>query len=746
MSLIQGSGTTAPISNGIANTFEAPCLPLPMEPASEGWVALSPNDDSSFGTLLPFDFDFYGSVYPQGSQVFINTNGNLNFGTSGLSRFTAEGFPLLGVPMVAPFWADVDTRTIEADGTNRVWFKMTNTALYVIWDGVGYFPRQTDKRNTFQVVLSNDVMDNRGNVCFCYADMDWTTGGASGGVNGFGGVPATVGVNRGNSGDFVQLGRFNQTGSDYDGGGGDNDGVDFLDGRTGGQGAFCLNVQSQNIPPVLDGFPNGNGTMLACGESMSLNLVFASPELDQTVSVTLPSNLPTGMSTTETGSSMTKNVLLEWTPQADQAGMYTLEFAATDSAGDTVAKNLTIQVLPCDDVPQMCTPLSNTDDDDDDGFMSGDSNDTDICLMNGPVCTPWRSPDYCSSSESFSELIRARHTIVKQDPAQIEGLGYWFHYLEDKAAGYALTTSEGYLAPELYCCSTGAVSDCFPFPPGLNAADGFVIRTAEHHASGSVFAFPNGFGGVELLSGNTMTMQDVQDALDQLSPSKVLVEELVTDDDGALPMEFKFHVFDGQIGSVTVVQNRGTDCACFAEIDKEWNRLDLNGCFVPAGEAMTMTNGTCAMIDFEAGSMDPYPFKDLHHCDRVVRVDDCVWDDMKAIASALSHAIGVYARIDMFVGADNTVYVQEYTINHNGGLRHCASKIDEDTGCVDSCFLGRLWNEASNTTVVGSHEFGGMPAVIPPALTGWTMNSALNQCTAALGSGSGVTKFTSSCQ
>ena len=35
------------------------------------------------------------------------------------------------------------------------------------------------------------------NICFCYADMEWTTGNASDGVSGFGGTPATVGVNNG---------------------------------------------------------------------------------------------------------------------------------------------------------------------------------------------------------------------------------------------------------------------------------------------------------------------------------------------------------------------------------------------------------------------------------------------------------------------------------------------------------------------------------------------------------------------
>lgn len=59
--------------------------------------------------------------------------------------------------------------------------------------------------------------------------LNWTTGGASNGMFGFGGNGATVGVNRGLSNDYIQVGMFNDTGTAYDGPGGSQDGVDFLD-------------------------------------------------------------------------------------------------------------------------------------------------------------------------------------------------------------------------------------------------------------------------------------------------------------------------------------------------------------------------------------------------------------------------------------------------------------------------------------------------------------------------------------
>ena len=58
---------------------------------------------------------------------------------------------------------------------------------------------------TFQVILTDGSIRAVGdyllplgaNVLFNYGDMQWTTGSSSGGTDGFGGSPATVGLNLG---------------------------------------------------------------------------------------------------------------------------------------------------------------------------------------------------------------------------------------------------------------------------------------------------------------------------------------------------------------------------------------------------------------------------------------------------------------------------------------------------------------------------------------------------------------------
>ncbi|MBK7751046.1 MAG: hypothetical protein IPI41_00145 [Flavobacteriales bacterium] len=116
--------------------------------------------------------------------------------------------------MAAPFWADVDLRGPGVTN-NIVQYKVTPTAMLVNWTNVGYYNSMTDKVNTFQLVITegtDPLVPNGANVSFCYKDMQWTTGSASGGTNGFGGTPATVGANEGNGVDYIQFGTFRPTG------------------------------------------------------------------------------------------------------------------------------------------------------------------------------------------------------------------------------------------------------------------------------------------------------------------------------------------------------------------------------------------------------------------------------------------------------------------------------------------------------------------------------------------------------
>lgn len=121
-----------------SSQFLDPCASLPANPAAAGWTRLMDNDDLSTAPLsLSFDFSLYGTLYPKNTAlVYVNNNGNISFNSS-IAEYTANGFPLDNVAMVAPFWSDVDTR---GPGNGKVWYKEIGDKTFsVVWDRVGKF-------------------------------------------------------------------------------------------------------------------------------------------------------------------------------------------------------------------------------------------------------------------------------------------------------------------------------------------------------------------------------------------------------------------------------------------------------------------------------------------------------------------------------------------------------------------------------------------------------------------------------
>ncbi|MFN5515968.1 MAG: PEP-CTERM sorting domain-containing protein [Cyanobacteriota bacterium] len=171
-------------------------------PSGFGEDFVERNDDGFDGPAdLPFEINFFGEMY---DQFFVNNNGNITF-ESGLSAFTPSFFPGAPQPIIAPWWADVDTRNLES---GVVYYTAPNADTVVVtWDRVGYYPSQADKLNSFQLVLKNRADTGAGNfdVEFRYNQLEWTTGSASGGSGGLGGIPAVAGFDAGDDANFFML-------------------------------------------------------------------------------------------------------------------------------------------------------------------------------------------------------------------------------------------------------------------------------------------------------------------------------------------------------------------------------------------------------------------------------------------------------------------------------------------------------------------------------------------------------------
>ena len=158
---------------------------------------LSRNDDLSTGLVsLGFAANFYGHVY---TNTFVNNNGNLTFNDK-LATYTPFGIQTSAIPIIAPFFADVDTRgSGSAEVTYGSGLLGGHNAFSANYVDVGVFS-QLPIYNTFQVVLidRSEILAGDFDIEFNYTKINWETGTMSGGdSSGLGGFSAHVGFTSG---------------------------------------------------------------------------------------------------------------------------------------------------------------------------------------------------------------------------------------------------------------------------------------------------------------------------------------------------------------------------------------------------------------------------------------------------------------------------------------------------------------------------------------------------------------------
>jgi len=168
--------------------------------------SLAANDDGSTG-LVSLNIDGAGGINLFGTiatQLYVNNNGNVTF-ANPLGTYTPSAFSTFGSPIIAPFFADVDTRGAgSALMTYGNATYNTRAAFVVDWLGVGYYFEHTDKLNTFQLILTDRTDTGAGNfdIEFNYDSIQWETGDASSGSGGLGGTSAAAGYTNGSTTSF----------------------------------------------------------------------------------------------------------------------------------------------------------------------------------------------------------------------------------------------------------------------------------------------------------------------------------------------------------------------------------------------------------------------------------------------------------------------------------------------------------------------------------------------------------------
>jgi len=104
------------------------------------------------GTAVPLGMaiNFFGVNF---SSIYINTNGNVTL-DAPLSTFTPFGLTAASRQIIAPFFADVDTRNV-ASGVVTFGSGLFGgrNAFGVNWINVGYYSEHVDKTNSFQLLI-----------------------------------------------------------------------------------------------------------------------------------------------------------------------------------------------------------------------------------------------------------------------------------------------------------------------------------------------------------------------------------------------------------------------------------------------------------------------------------------------------------------------------------------------------------------------------------------------------------------
>ena len=319
--------------------------------------SLAANDDGSTGPVsLPFTGDFFGNSF---SSLYVNNNGNVTF-NGALSTFTPFGLLSTSTPIIAPFFADVDTR---ATGSDLVTYGATtlggHEAFCANWaavnaNGVGYYSGRIDKQNSFQLVLidRSDLSPGDFDIEMNYDQVQWETGDASGGSNGLGGSPARVGYSNGTTT------AFELSGSGVPGALLDSNPTGLINGsrETDHAGRYVYEVrngQVQNSAPVAndDSYSVDSGSSLdVTAPGLLANDTDANGDILSAAKVSNPGH---GDVTVNSNGSFT------YTPSSGFAGQDSFTYKANDGSLDSNVATVSLTVNQTNHAPS-CSDVSAT--------------------------------------------------------------------------------------------------------------------------------------------------------------------------------------------------------------------------------------------------------------------------------------------------------------------------------------------------------------------------------------------------
>jgi hypothetical protein len=265
--------------------------------------------------------NFFGHSF---TSLYVNTNGSVTL-TGPLSTSSPMAITAATIPMIAPFWSDVDTRGSTSSSSNRVYYDAdaVNGVLTVTWDDVGYYDRHADKLNDFQLQLIS-LGNGNFDIVFRYQQIHWTTGDASGGAGGLGGDVAVAGYSVDDGVHFFQLPQSGNQGGMLSLPTASNQGI---------PGIFIFEVHNGDTNGVAvahdDAYIAAKNTVLHVAAS---NGVLFNDNVGPPVSATLLTNPTHGTVV------LSANGGFDYTPAADSTGIDKFTYHAGSASGSDNAE------------------------------------------------------------------------------------------------------------------------------------------------------------------------------------------------------------------------------------------------------------------------------------------------------------------------------------------------------------------------------------------------------------------------
>ena len=180
VALLGGALMVTVIANPFTQSADAAGNAVVPNSAITGFVPVpfAGNDDGTVSNVpLGFNINFFGTRY---ATAFVNNNGNVTF-DGALSDYTPFGLESTTHVIIAPFFADVDTRT----GTTANYGTgiLNGHSVFVVnWPGVRCFGGPTTATNDFQLILvdrpdrSTGLQGDDFDIEFNYNSVQWDTG------------------------------------------------------------------------------------------------------------------------------------------------------------------------------------------------------------------------------------------------------------------------------------------------------------------------------------------------------------------------------------------------------------------------------------------------------------------------------------------------------------------------------------------------------------------------------------------